>query len=210
MNKHLSLLTAALLLTGASSTFAASSTDLTVKGVITPTACTPSLSSNGVIDYGKISAKDLNQTTTTFLGRTTLQLSVDCEAASSFALHLADNRPDSSITPLLLYGLGLVNTNERLGGFYLSYDGAITENGSKELLGSIDQGQTWSNYEGEAINPGTWAAFGDRATGKWFPAAIKHLTVNMHVGAFIARADSLTLTQEVPIDGHATLEVRYI
>jgi hypothetical protein len=210
LNKYLPPLMAALLLTGASYTFAASSTDLIVRGIITPAACTPNLSSNGVIDYGTISSRDLNQTTPTFLGQAALQLNVDCEAATLFALNLADNRPDSSIFPLLMYGLGLINTNQRLGGYYLSYDSAITENGSKELLGSVDQGQTWSNYEGEAINPGTWAAFGDRSSGSWFPAAIQHLTVNLNIGASIARADSLTLTHEVPIDGHATLEVKYI
>lgn len=50
MNKHLSLLTAALLPTGVSSAFAASSTDLTVTGLITPGACAPALSKGGVVE----------------------------------------------------------------------------------------------------------------------------------------------------------------
>lgn len=109
-----------------------------------------------------------------------------------------------------MYGLGLINTNQKLGGYDLSYTGAITENGSKEVLGSIDQGKTWKNYDGSGFPPATWAAFGDRSTGTWLPVSIKNLTVNMEVGTFIARADSLTLTDEVLIDGSATLEVKYL
>ncbi|WP_256671205.1 DUF1120 domain-containing protein [Pseudomonas gelidaquae] len=51
------LISAALLLAGVSNVMAASSVDLGVVGVITPSACTPILSNNGVVDYGKISCE---------------------------------------------------------------------------------------------------------------------------------------------------------
>jgi type 1 fimbria pilin len=55
MNKSLALLSTSLLLATASPAFAASSVDLTVKGLITPNACTPALSEvlidgNGVLE----------------------------------------------------------------------------------------------------------------------------------------------------------------
>ncbi len=52
MNKSLTLLSSVLLLANALPTFAASSVDMTVTGVITPSACTPSLP--GAVDFGKI------------------------------------------------------------------------------------------------------------------------------------------------------------
>ena len=60
MKLTLKALATALLISASAAAMAASSVDLSVKGVITPNACTPSLSGGGVVDYGKISAKDLN------------------------------------------------------------------------------------------------------------------------------------------------------
>lgn len=65
MNKSLTLACTALLLASTAPAFAASSVDLTVKGLITPSACTPNLP--GTVDFGKISAKDLNQDSQTQL-----------------------------------------------------------------------------------------------------------------------------------------------
>lgn len=209
MNKRISLLTAALLLTGASSVFAASSTDLTVTGSITPGACTPNLANGGVVDFQQTPAKDLNQTSWTFLGRPSLQLNVACDAEQTFALQLKDNRPNSSFQTHL-YGLGIINGNEKLGGFDLGFSGAVSENGSVDVLISADRGNTWHPSAVGKHAPGTWAAFGDSSTGTLLPLPIKNLTVDMEVGAIIARADSLTLTDEVPLDGAATLEVIYL
>ncbi|NUT76535.1 DUF1120 domain-containing protein [Pseudomonas sp. C1C7] len=209
MNSRLPLMSAILLMAGTSSAMAASSTDLTVTGTITPAACTPSLSNGGVIDYGKVSAKDLNPTKPTFLGRVALQLKVDCDAATTFALNLADNRPNTA-SSLGWYGLGLINTNQKLGYFDLGYTDANTEIGPKSVLGSYDGGKTWSNYEDTGFPTGEWAAFGDRSSGAWLPAPIQNLTVNMHIGTNIAPANGLTLTNQVRMDGSATLEVKYL
>ncbi|WP_150709903.1 DUF1120 domain-containing protein, partial [Pseudomonas fluorescens] len=116
MNKRLSLLTVALLLSSASSAYAASSTELTVTGFITPMACEPSLSGGGVVDYAKTSSKDLKPNLPTHLGQKTLQLSVDCNAATTFALDLADNNPNSAYLTHM-YGLGRTPNDERIGGF---------------------------------------------------------------------------------------------
>jgi type 1 fimbria pilin len=209
MNKRLSLLTAALLLTGASSAFAASSTDLTVTGFITPAACTPGLSNGGVVDYAKIPVKDLNQDDTTSLGRITLQLRVDCDEATTYALNVKDNRPNTDYHRDR-FGLGLINTSQRLGGYQIAFSDAITESGPKTVIGSLNQGETWFNNEGAASSPTQYTGFGDRTTGRWFPAAIKNLAANMTVNTSIAPARGLTLTSEVELDGSSTLEVKYL
>ncbi|WP_447891080.1 DUF1120 domain-containing protein [Pseudomonas hormoni] len=209
MNKRLPLLTAALLLTGASSAFAASSTDLTVTGIITPTACTPDLSNSGTVDFGKRSAKDLNQTTRTFLGNESLKLNVVCDGETTFALELADNRSTSTISPYL-YGLGRTSANEKLGGYEILYESAITDAGSKSVIASLDDGKTWRKSDFIPIDPGSLAGVGDYSAGSWYPSRIKTLSMDMFVGAYIAPADSLTLTDEVTIDGSATLQIKYL
>lgn len=109
-------LTFALLLAGAGNAVAASSIDLAVKGTITPSACTPTLANGGVVDYGKISAKDLKVDSHTRLPSQKLQMTVDCEAATLFALAAKDNREGTeSSLDYYNFGLGLINGSEKLG-----------------------------------------------------------------------------------------------
>ena len=69
---------------------AASTVDLTVTGLITPMACTPVLSSGGLVDFGKISRNDLNPSTGTRLPHKYLTLTVNCNAPGRYALRMRD------------------------------------------------------------------------------------------------------------------------
>ncbi|WP_347904295.1 DUF1120 domain-containing protein [Pseudomonas purpurea] len=209
MNNKLSILTAALLLTGASSAFAASSTDLTVKGLITPSACTPTLSSGGIVDHGKISAKDLRPNNYTDLPRITLQMNMNCDAPTTYALNGIDNR-ESSAPSSISYGLGLINNTQKIGMFYLQFLNAVADGVGTEPLESSDNGLTWID-SADAIWPRQrLAGFGDQSSGAWYPQAIKDLTTDLIVITAIAPARGLDLTNEVTIDGSATLEVKYL
>lgn len=211
MNKRLSLLTAALLLTGASSAFAASSTDLTVTGIITPTACTPSLANGGVVDYGKKSAKDLNPTLHTHLGVETIQLTVNCDASTQFALKASDNREGStSISDSTTFGLGLINTNEKLGFYQLSFMNPVADT-PVTVMYSQNQGDTWSRlWDDDGISAAFLIAFGNRTGSVWTPDFLQNVTVDIAVNTHIAPANSLTLTDEVTLDGSATLQIEYL
>jgi type 1 fimbria pilin len=211
MNKRLSLLTAALLLTGASSAFAASSTDLTVTGIITPTACTPSLANGGVVDYGKKSAKDLNPTLHTHLGVETIQLTVNCDASTQFALKASDNREGStSISDSTTFGLGLINTNEKLGFYQLSFMNPVADTPVTAMY-SQNQGDTWSRlWDDDGISAAFLIAFGNRTGSVWTPDFLQNVTVDIAVNTHIAPANSLTLTDEVTLDGSATLQIEYL
>ncbi|WP_248731099.1 DUF1120 domain-containing protein [Pseudomonas sp. MWU13-2517] len=192
---------------------AASSVDLTVKGTITPSSCTPSLSQGGKIDYGKIAAKDLNQTTWTELPKVTLQAAVDCEAPTLFALVTQDNRPARPV-PISpeLYGLGVTTHNELIGGYYLDIRQPPLADGVPITpLKSVDGGQTWKG--GDIVTPwapDTFTGFGDRSSGQVAPIPIQVLTFNIEVWPLLMPAKDLTLTEEVSIDGSATLELRYL
>jgi type 1 fimbria pilin len=207
MNKHLSLLTAALLLTGASSAFAASQTDLTVTGTITPVACEPTLANGGVVNYGKISVQDLRETEHTPLGIETIQLTVSCDASAQFAISTIDNQPNTNVTGQ--FGLGLINGNEKLGGYNLGFRNPVADQSVVALVSS--DGEKWFRHlDDEGIIKNQWIAFGNRTGSVWAPDFLQAVTTDIWVYAYIARADSLTLTDEVKLDGKVTLQIEYL
>jgi hypothetical protein len=204
MNKHLIALTGALLITGTTSVFAASTVDLTVKGIITPNACTPTLSSGGIIDHGKLSAKDLNPTGITQLPPQTLQLTVSCDAAISFALRATDNRMGSGSSSD--FGMGFINGTEKLGAYTLNLSAPLADGQAVQSIASFDNGTTWEKYSSfEHLLMLSVATPGDT-----LPRPTEQLISDVVYSGYINRADGLDLSNEVNIDGSATIEVLYL
>ncbi|QOQ73513.1 DUF1120 domain-containing protein [Pseudomonas poae] len=212
MARPLITLAATLIIMGAGSVFAASSTDLAVTGLITPSACVPTLSQGGVADYGKIAARDLQISQPTPLPATTLQLNVNCSAATLFALNGVDNRPGSSIdVDSSSYGLGFINGTEKVGSFLVVLNNYLADSQPVTKLVSRNNGASWIENSEDAIwIPGWFTAFGSNSGGDWAPVAITTLTSDVRINPIIAASETLTLTEEQPIDGSATLEVRYL
>ena len=205
MKVRLAALAASVLLLNSANTFAASSVDLTVKGLIVPSACTPSLSGRGVIDHGKISAKDLNSDRITVIGNHSLSMAVNCDAPILFALHSIDNRTGSGLATD--YGLGFINDTQKLGRYSLTLRNPVTGDGTVvQTIGSYDL-KTW--YQEKFWDPGMYmsvAAMDDDTQ----PVPVQDLNVDLEVQTIINRADGLDLSNEVNIDGSATLEVKYL
>ena len=205
MKKYLAALTATALIGVAPLALAASSTDLTVTGLITPSACTPNLSSGGKVDNGKIPIKDLNLTKDTQLATKTLQLSIACNAPMLFALDSTDNKAGTGSSDW--FGLGLTDAGEKIGFVYLAGQNPVADGADVRMIESEDDGVSWS--------PKTWlrhdslSAFA-ASTGTIEPIFIKDLAMDLEVTTFIARADSLTLSDDVILDGSATVEVKYL
>lgn len=190
---------------------AASSIDLSVSGMITPSACTPSLSNGGVYDLGKIAAKDLNADQPTPLPAQTLQLGIACEASTLVALKSSDNRAGSHFDSenTLKFGLGLVNGNEKLGSMALYMQNVAADGVEMRPLGSVGSTAEWSP------TPVMSTTFLTSFTSNWntpflAPTPIQRLTADVQITPRIAPANTLTLTREVPIDGSATLEINYL
>lgn len=206
MNKRLSLLTAALLLAGASSAFAASSTDLTVTGTITPSACTPTLLNGGIIELGKVSSKGLNADRRTIIDTREVGLTVNCDAATRFALLGIDSRLGSSAHSSE-FGLGLINIDQKLGSYKLTILNPMADGVQVQPIASSDGQNNW--YFEDWWEPHLFMSVASMADGSQ-PVTVKDLTLDLQVTTSIARTDGLDLTSEVPIDGLATLEVKYL
>lgn len=210
MKTILTSLTTLSLLTAIPFAHAASSVDLHVTGKITPSACEPSLSNGGVHDLGKIAAKDLNVDQPTPLPVQNLQLTITCEGSTLVALKPSDNRSGShfdSESPLK-FGLGLVNGNEKVGSMILNLLSITADGVEMYPIGSAP-GASWSPTS--ILSPTFLTSFTvTRGTPDLAPDPIQRLSANIQITPRIAPANTLTLTEEVPIDGSATLEINYL
>lgn len=205
MSKSLTLLSTVLLLNMFSPVHAASSIDLSVKGLITPSACAPTLTGGGVIDHGKISAGDLNKNNPTPLPTRSLQMSVSCEAQTLFGLKAVDNRAASGSGSK--FGVGFVNSDKKLGWYYLYFNNPMMDGAPARAIVSYDNGSTWRPED--ALEPGllsAMSALSDTST----PIAASNLAVELEVASGIYATAAMDLREEVAIDGSATIEVKYL
>ncbi|MGY2289391.1 DUF1120 domain-containing protein [Pseudomonas sp. SDO528_S397] len=212
MKASLAALAGTLLLISCPWALAASSTDLSVKGTITPSACTPSVSNGGTVDYGKLSFKDLKPTSWTTLADTMLQVRISCEAVTRFALQPRDNRPEHPApTNPNMYSLGMVNDNVRVGGYWMYIFRPVADNRPVSALRSADNGQTWTIITpGIAWTPGALTSFGDNWSGVLAPWPAKELTFDLRINPSIAPTQTLPADQQMPLDGSATLDLVYL
>ncbi|QAY88164.1 DUF1120 domain-containing protein [Pseudomonas arsenicoxydans] len=206
MKKYFAALSATALISVAPYALAASSTDLTVTGTITPNACVPLLSGRGIVEHGKISSKDLNQEKNTRLPNKTLQLTVNCDSAIAFRLKPIDNRPGTDTDDGAAFGLGFINGDQKLGFVEARLLRPLGDGEAVRHMFSYNNGGSWGNTN--ALIPGAISAFG-AVGGPNTPIAIKDLVTDFEVRTYIARADSLDLTNDVALDGSVTIDIDY-
>lgn len=188
---------------------AASNTQLAVQGTITPSACQPSLGGGGNVDHGKVSAKDLNSDAHTSLQQASMAFVLDCEGPTLIALKTIDNRAGTSIFPdWYAHGLGTTAQGENLGSVRIALNDPVADSVAVASIASTDDGVTW--VPASPLGHGALTAFALKGDTANQPIALQHLNANMTVYTTLEKASSLTLTDEVPIDGHATLEVKYL
>ncbi|OPA97274.1 hypothetical protein BFW88_04550 [Pseudomonas fluorescens] len=190
----------------ASGAIAASDTDLNVTGIITPASCTPSLSDGGVVDHGKLTAKDLHPDKPTSLQVGEMSLEVVCEGATFFTLNTIDNRAGSSAINPALHGLGIINDDQKLGSVAFGLFDPVADSVPVQTILSRDGGAHWSPsaYLGHVALT-SFSAPG----GPYAPMAMQTLNARLRAFTMIVPATDLTLLDEVPIDGQATLQLKY-
>lgn len=200
----------------AASAQAASTVELTVGGLITPMACTPVLSAGGLIDFGKISQKDLNQATGTRLPLKSLTLTVSCNAPGRYALRMRDNRDGTAhVNSEIYYGLGLDSAGNKLGVYSVKFDPKQTVADALPVTYGTESttgGMAWRTSNTNPIDIGSKSLLGftDVVGSTAGPSAIQNLTSTLTLEAVINAKQNLDLSVETPMDGSATLEVVYL
>jgi len=215
MNTHFAVLVTTVLITATTNALAASTVDLTVKGRITPIACTPALSNNGLVDYGKISRQDLSADKRTQLRDKTLDLTIACNGPARFALVMHDNRDGSAIVNSeIYYGLNRDSSGNNIGLYSLNFDPAQTvvdDLSQVYRTDSTTSGVAWSSSNGRPIPIGarSYLGFTDVAGSTAGPMFIQNLSSRVTVETVIAPTSELDLSADVQLDGSATLDMVY-
>lgn len=190
----------------ASNVHAASSVDLRVTGKITPSACVPQLSNGGVIDFGKMSVKDFQWDTVMPVQR--MQLSVNCDAATYFAIKSTDNRAGTAAdNSASSFGLGLGENEHKLGRFHLTMENALADGAAARLVESYD-GSTWFlASDGQVWQP-SWLRTVNAPGPDYAPIAMRTFEAGLVVATTVYRLRNLAA--EVSLDGSATLDIIYL
>lgn len=190
--------------------FAASTTDVTVTGTITPAACTPSLAGGGNFDLGRISAQDLRPGGTG-LPTQVKSLGVVCDAPTRFALRAVDGRAGTDTNPNeYTFGLGS-SGSEKIGRYTMRLTNYIAD-GSSQVVGVVSDngGGRWFVYRDYIHNTNQPWLLSVAAAGQTEPLAMSVLSASLNLKAVIAPTTELTLTEDIQIDGASTIELVYL
>lgn len=153
-----------------------------------------------------MSAKELNTDQYTSLPVHTLDLSVVCEGLTFFTLNTIDNLAGSSSSHASWHGLGLTPDGEKLGAAGFTLYNPIADGVPARTITSQDGGATWQSSSLLSNTVLTAVAMGDTLT----PIAARKLSAQIALRTHIAPASGLSLVDEVPMDGSATLQVKYL
>jgi len=190
--------------------------DVSVRGMIRPSACRMTLSENGQVDYGGISATVVMGNTAGYSpGQREITLTVLCEFETRVGVTVRDNRAGTpaDIAGISVYGFGLGLVEERKVGAYTIVPAAtaVSEKGDVALLTSEDGGNTWARNSLRMVrNDGvTMLSWGEPGTTT--PAARRQFQVPLRVDAYLPKASALPkLDKAVELDGSATLSLVYL
>ena len=213
--KNFALLSAlSLMLLASLGAQAADTAELKVKGTIRPSACTPSFTGDGTVDYGTIAAKSLNTASGTQLPAKTIAFAVTCAAPTRIALRTIDNRASSVVTGLSSnnspYGLGSYQS-KNIGvynvfvtpGTFTADGGAVDVIAEKNFAGS-------GNWEKSSNGNLGAVRHSFAAANAITPGAYQTVTGIFTIQATINKGSELPLTENIPLDGSATVEVQYL
>lgn len=216
---------AALVVSTANSAFAADTTILKVQGTLIMGSCTPSLPSDGVVDFGAIPVDSLSDTAVNQLGQKDITLTLTCTSPTKVAWSVIDDRSDSVIdtqpevdtqpgTPLTEFGLGKTADGVKLGSYIVSARNngqAIIDGIAGVLSFSEDNGSTWTlgSNGGVYFHPD-----GNRlitfSNAQDEPVAFKVASDQLTVGASVQNTTTLAITDDTPLDGQATISLKYL
>lgn len=190
----------------------AQSADLSVTGKIFPGACVIDIGNGGIADLGDIRLDALQADAATQLDDIDLAMSVSCQSPVRFALQGVDNTSDTSIAPAQ-YGLGLTPADEKIGSARLNMAGVTIDGAAAHILLSSDGGQSWTIGllpDSSQIGKQHLLGFNTERNGEAGPSPIENLQATLKVKATIAPTNDLTVLDEVPINGNATINLFYL
>ncbi|MBL5884001.1 DUF1120 domain-containing protein [Lelliottia aquatilis] len=214
---------AALVISTANSAFAADTADLKVQGTLIMGSCTPSLSSGGVVDYGSLPIASLSDTAVNQLGDKDITLTLSCTSPTKVAWTTMDDKSSSVVdtgpkvaeavtSPANEFGLGETADHVKLGSYGLvaNYEKVTVDSAPGHLADSVDNGATWAAEVSDVYNHPDGSRLITFADTLGNPVEITTATDVLTVGASIQDTTTLAITDDTPLDGQATISVKYL
>ncbi|QLK62943.1 DUF1120 domain-containing protein [Enterobacteriaceae bacterium Kacie_13] len=225
--KNIFKLTAlACLMAAASNAVAAPTANVQIKGTVKMGACTPTLSNNGIADYGNVITDQLSATEDTQMPHKYITMNITCGSPTLLTWQMIENRfntnsysvviLDSAITPYdatnnnNVFGVGLTAQSKRIGGYALAFDYTQMTTAAGLRLIQKTSSEDW-------ILSGTALATRSNPEIRFFslagpdalePTAFSDLTIPMKIS--FAIDNGLNITDVTSIDGNATLNLNYL
>lgn len=231
------VLTSALLVSAAFSAFAADTVDLKVKGVLGTTACTPALSNDGIVDFGRLKMSTLSATDVNQLGKKEITLTITCDAAMAVGVSSMDGRSSSRQALLISqgtsnnvninsgaweYGLGQTDGGVKLGAYTITsahtdgsgvtLDGVAADMIVQKTAGASTTSTDWRNVVSisTGFRPDGTEVWSFAAKGTLVPKAFKVAVLPLRVNAAIQDTTTLAITDDTNLDGLTTLSLVYL
>lgn len=209
----------------------AESIDVKVIGTITPTACKPTLTGGGTIDYGTINPNTLKKDQFTILAEKQIDFAITCDAPAKVAIAAKSGRGESALNEngtlsvlskdgyalfgqsnIGAAGLGL-DGNKGVGGYGLRLQAGTMQADGKNVDSIQSKGNTtsWAKTEVGSLFNNTAQRYSSwAAAGTLTPIAFTTLSGKLGAQAYINKASELDLTKPVKLDGLTTLELVYL
>ncbi|CQJ67417.1 MULTISPECIES: DUF1120 domain-containing protein [Yersinia] len=231
MRKTLLSLTpvALVLLTASGATQAADTATLTITGTVAPSACVPSFSNGGVVDFGTITSASLNPTGPSVLEPRRITFSVNCEGPVKVAFNAQDNRVGTAVgytpfspspndgsevglAPQYMAGLGTDSSNNNIGSVRLTSvaSSGVANGATADILGTVDGGAGFSLITNGilTVDGSRWHTWGTVGSAK--PVAITTASVEQDVAVSLNKKVNLDLTNAIHLDGNVTYTLVYL
>lgn len=212
----------------------AASVDVRVVGAITPSACTPTLSGGGTVDYGVINPTTLSATDYTVLPEKSVDFSITCTAPAKVAITPLNGRPGTvagateaaagwALTPVSLLslegagvaGLGLSN-GEKIGGYAMKVEDLTTDGAAADVIRNM-KGAGDANWVASGNHYGFFRNVGTvpftvtaAAPGTLTSKAFTTLNGKLRVQAYLNKTSELNVANVVNLDGLTTIELIYL
>lgn len=198
--------------------FNAQAVDVRVKGAIVPASCNFTVT-NAVIDYGRVDPATLSPTHYTKLAEKSTPYSIRCSSGTQLAVTAVDNRAASKVPNMMVsqydstfidtfnFGLGTTTANQKIGGYIMQLRNSTADGRAVLPLFSSTNGRTWGRGVGTLGQSGHLTSW---YSGVLTPVRVSVVSGNLYFQAVINKASELNLRDEVRLDGHATLELRYL
>lgn len=214
----LALVLAGMATASVSSAFASESVDLKVTGTLIVGSCTPTIPDSASVDYGDVAIAGLNTTGANALGDRTTNFTVTCESAMKVGFTTTDDRSNSEKTGLATgqdathtFGLGFAgeSSNIPIGGYNIALEAPTYDSNTGSILTSTDNGSTWNvTANANMVNGGTEVYTVGTSAG--VPVAFKSATFPLTVSASTQGTGILNLIDDTPLDGQATITLKYL